>query len=146
MWPFTRKMWPARWRSSYSLWIVVKWKESNQKWWTALTWDVDGGELDGCLSCVFVCAVYSCVVWFRCVQFFVLTWYLLWTKLYVSKKQNVCGMLILFLTMTISTEQIHIFKTNTIAELNLWAVHWLGSQVMSRWNWPSEIKKPGHML
>lgn len=145
-------MWPAGWQSSYSLWIVVKWKESNQKWQTALTRDVDGcslhigGELDGCLRCVLVCVVYSCVVWFRCVQFFVLTWCLLWTKLYVSKKQNVCGMLILFLTMTILTEQIHIFKTNAIAELILRAVPCHGSQAMSRWNWPWEMKKPGHML
>lgn len=78
-----------------------------------------GSELDGCLRCVFVRFVYSCVVWFRRVQLFVLTWCFLWTKLYVSKKQNVCGRLILFLTMTISMEEIHIFKTNAIAELIL---------------------------
>lgn len=145
-------MWLAGRRSSHSLWIVVKWKENNQKWQPAVTGDVEGCSVPhrrwtGWMFEVCVVRfVYSCVVWFSHVQFSVLTWCFLWTKLYVSNKQNLCGMLMLFLTMAMSMEQIYIFKTNAIAELILRCVPCHGSQAMSRWNWPSEIKKPGHML
>lgn len=63
------------WRSSYSLWTVVKWKENNQRWQPAVTRDVEGRSVPRgrwsrwmfeacvCVFYVFLCGlVQSCPV------------------------------------------------------------------------------------
>lgn len=68
---------------------------------------------------VCVCAFCVFLRWFHCVRFSGFAWFFLRTKLYV-RKYIVCDMLMVFPKTSIPMEQIHIFRTNAIAELILW--------------------------